>query len=194
MVLLIYFLPSLNSNFNYPPPRKCIYELSSVIKKCSYVTVIKKKAKRHIAMRADCFERGENNIFFFLLYLSPQNGIINKCPSPEVDTGINVGVISHTDGTVFSYTNGPAFLELNRHSYRRLISRGTVENVNSRKIAGSFVYSDTRDNHDVLLLIHPLNSPLPLYFFPLLSLNRERNLHRDTLEESSLQAQLIHRR
>jgi len=99
--------------------------------------------------------------------------------------------LTYRRDSFFSYTNSPTFLELNRHSYRRLISRGPVENVNSRKMPGSFVYSDTRDNHDVLLLIHPLNL---LYFFPFLSQNRGRNLHRDTLEESFLQAQLIYRR
>lgn len=131
----------------------------------------KKKVKCYVATRADRFERGENKILF--LYLSLQNGIINKCPSLGVGTGNKrrILVISHTGGTVFSYTNGLAFLELNRHSYRRLISRSPVENVNSRKMPGNFVYSDTRDNHDVLLLIHPLNSPSP-FFFPLLSQNR----------------------
>ena len=96
----------------------------------------------------------------FSIFVSTQRAIINKCPSRESEYGnkCRILVISHTGGTAFSYTNSLAFLEVNRHSYRRLISRGPVENVNSRKMPGSLVYSDTRDNHDVLLLIHPLNS------------------------------------
>lgn len=135
------------------------------------------------------YERAESKIFFPIFVSAKRDR--KQISLSQDGNKRRILVIAHTGRTGFSYTSGTAFLELNRHSYRRLISRGPVENVNSWKMPGNFVYSDMRDNHDVLLLIHPLNSP---YFFLSCRKIGGRNLHRDTLEESFLQAQLIYRR